>query len=110
MSLVLVPARRVPRWVDNFATRHGRTDLVVSDAALVGRAEDGSHFTARLPFAAGVTAGDGSPWSNGARSLMFDGKSPMKLPGLDLTGAEPFSMAPSPTVTGARSLRAVPPT
>ena len=34
-----------------------------------------------------------SPWNNGLRSLKFDGKSAMKLPGLDLTGSEPFSMA-----------------
>lgn len=38
------------RWVDNFSTRHGRTDLAVRDGALVGEASDGSHFTARLPF------------------------------------------------------------
>ena len=47
---------------------------------------------ARLPFEAGVTAGDESPWNNGVRSLKFDGKSAMKLPRLDLTGGEPFSM------------------
>jgi mono/diheme cytochrome c family protein len=47
---------------------------------------------ARLPFAPGVTAGGESPWDNGLRSLTFDGKSAMKLPGLDLTGVEPFSM------------------
>ena len=52
MSPVLVPAPRVPRWVDNFATRHGGTALEVTGGALVGRAEDGSHFAARLPFGA----------------------------------------------------------
>ena len=48
---------------------------------------------ARLPFETGVASGDESPWNNGVRSLTFDGKSAMKLPGLDLTGNEPFSMA-----------------
>ncbi len=36
--------------MDNFASRHGTSDLSSSEAALVGRADDGSHFTARLPF------------------------------------------------------------
>ena len=44
------------RWVDNFTSSHGDSDLAVVDGALHGRAEDGSHFTARLPFA---TAYDG---------------------------------------------------
>ena len=52
MSPVLVPAARIPRWVENFAGRHGETVLSVADGALVGRAEDGSHFAARLPFGA----------------------------------------------------------
>ena len=47
---------------------------------------------ARLPFDSGVTASGESPWNNGLRTLKFDGKSAMKLPGLDLTGVEPFSM------------------
>lgn len=52
MPLVLVPPRRLARWVDNFTASHGPTDLSVTDGALAGRAEDGSHFGARLPFAA----------------------------------------------------------
>jgi len=47
---VLVPTTRWQRWVDNFATGHGGADLLVVDGALHGRAEDGSHFAARLPF------------------------------------------------------------
>ena len=50
MTRVFVPRDRVPRWVGNFAARHGATDLGVSDGALRGTAEDGSTFTARLPF------------------------------------------------------------
>ena len=51
MPMVLVPTARLQRWVDNFTTSHGGTDLSVADGALAGRAEDGSHFTAHLPFA-----------------------------------------------------------
>jgi len=47
---VLVPAGRVERWVENFSARHGATSLSVDDGALRGLAEDGSTFTARLPF------------------------------------------------------------
>jgi hypothetical protein len=51
-SHVLVPPARWPRWVDNFTARHGAGSLLVADGALHGEAEDGSHFTARLPFGA----------------------------------------------------------
>ena len=47
-----IPASRVVRWVENFATRHGPTTYAVRDGALSGTAEDGSAFTARLPFGA----------------------------------------------------------
>jgi hypothetical protein len=47
---LLVPVERLPRWTDNFTTRHGATGLAVVKGALVGEAEDGSRFTARLPF------------------------------------------------------------
>ena len=58
MPDVLLPASRLERWVDNFASRHGATDLVVRDGALAGVADDGSDFTVRLPF---ETAYDGPP-------------------------------------------------
>ena len=58
MPSVLVPAARWERWVANFATGHGGADLTVADGALRGQAVDGSHFTARLPFA---SAYDGPP-------------------------------------------------
>lgn len=51
MPLVLVPPARWQRWVDNFASRHGDAAFTVEDGALRGRAVDGSHFVARLPFA-----------------------------------------------------------
>jgi len=47
---VLVPAARVQRWVDNFTERHGATSLAVTGGTLGGSAEDGSTFTAKLPF------------------------------------------------------------
>jgi hypothetical protein len=50
MSVVLVPADRVARWVDNFTGRHGDTVLAVAGGALRGTAADGSTFAARLPF------------------------------------------------------------
>jgi hypothetical protein len=37
--------------VDNFAAGHGGAELAVVDGSLRGQAADGSHFTARLPFA-----------------------------------------------------------
>ncbi|TGN65922.1 hypothetical protein EXE59_19685 [Nocardioides eburneiflavus] len=50
MPHVLVPVARWERWVANFATGHGGATLSVADGALCGRAVDGSHFAARLPF------------------------------------------------------------
>jgi hypothetical protein len=52
MTVVLVPAARLVRWVANFETRHGVTALAVSGGALTGMADDGSSFAARLPFEA----------------------------------------------------------
>jgi hypothetical protein len=57
---VLIPAPRWERWLENFEERHGPATLEVVDGALTGRAEDGSTFTARLPFStpyAGPVAG-----------------------------------------------------
>ncbi len=51
MTVVLVPADRVERWVDNFSQRHGAASLSVVDGLLRGEAQDGSRFLARLPFA-----------------------------------------------------------
>ena len=52
MTVVLVPAARCRRWVDNFAERHGGVELGVGGGVLSGAAPDGSAFTAALPFAA----------------------------------------------------------
>ncbi len=58
MTVVLVPAVRVERWVANFRDRHGATVLSAADGGLRGVAEDGSAFLARLPFSDGY---DGQP-------------------------------------------------
>ncbi len=52
MPVVLVPEARWERWCANFERGHGPSTYTVVDGALVGVAEDGSRFTARLPFAA----------------------------------------------------------
>lgn len=41
---------RLERWTANFLQRHGATASNVVDGALVGFAQDGSSFEARLPF------------------------------------------------------------
>ncbi len=51
MTDVLVPPARLVRWVANFETRHGSATLEVRDGGLVGVADDGESFRARLPFA-----------------------------------------------------------
>lgn len=58
MGLILVPASRIRRWVENFEGRHGALALAVRDAALTGEGEDGSTFEARLPL---ETPYDGPP-------------------------------------------------
>ena len=58
MTVVLVPAVRIGRWLENVGQRHGPVQLTVTDGALTGRAEDGTTFAARLPFGA---AYDGPP-------------------------------------------------
>ena len=50
MPTVLVPRQRVVRWFGNFETRHGAAHLTVADGELCGRAQDGSSFSAQLPF------------------------------------------------------------
>jgi hypothetical protein len=48
---VLVPAPRLARWFENFATRHGCSHLDTQGGRLVAVAEDGATATATLPFA-----------------------------------------------------------
>ena len=46
----LVPPERIPRWFENFESRHGRTDLTVVGDRLVATATDGEEAVASLPF------------------------------------------------------------
>jgi hypothetical protein len=58
---VFVPPARLSRWVANFGSRHGATDLRVDRGYLAGHGADGSSFRAELPFDlsyAGAGAGD----------------------------------------------------
>jgi hypothetical protein len=50
VPVVAVAPARWGRWIENFESSHGPTSYVVDAGALIGRAEDGSHFEARLPF------------------------------------------------------------
>ena len=67
MTVVLIPASRVARWVANFTERHGVVALSVHGAALNGRAEDGTTFVARLPF---DSAYDGPATAEGFTAAM----------------------------------------
>lgn len=53
MAQLFVASTRLDRWALNFLTRHGATAMNVADGALVGFAQDGSYFEARLPFGRG---------------------------------------------------------
>jgi len=44
-----------------------------------------------LPLESGLTVSEASPWT-GMPSLKFDGRAPLKLPGIDVSGDAPFSM------------------
>ncbi len=50
MTVIAVPSERLERWIDNFVERHGPTELTVANGCLTGEAEDGSTFSAALPF------------------------------------------------------------
>ncbi|GGF33750.1 hypothetical protein GCM10011519_04000 [Marmoricola endophyticus] len=62
MADLLVPPVRLPRWAENFESRHGPTSLRVADGALQGTAEDGASYAWRLPFGRGY---DGPPDRDG---------------------------------------------
>ncbi|MFT4084833.1 MAG: acVLRF1 family peptidyl-tRNA hydrolase [Nocardioides sp.] len=56
MAQVSVAPERIIRWMENFEHRHGASRLTVRDGGLRGDAEDGSWFSARLPFDRGYDA------------------------------------------------------
>lgn len=47
---VLVPAERLERWFENFASRHGEPQLAVREGRLCAAAPDGAVAEAALPF------------------------------------------------------------
>lgn len=54
----MVPPARVARWIENFESRHGATELDMAEGALSGVGEDGSTFTAQAPFGRSIAAAD----------------------------------------------------
>lgn len=52
MPTLSIPDARWVRWCENFERSHGAATYAVAGGALTGTADDGSTFTARLPFAA----------------------------------------------------------
>lgn len=90
---------RFDRWLRSAQRAQVQDPLASAELLSVASERDGarirrSGIDTRAPFESGITASDDSPWHNGSSTLTFDGKSAMTLPaGLDLTGAEPFSMA-----------------
>ncbi len=86
MTDVLVPVARLPRWVQNFAGRHGDPVLGVRSGALTGVAPDGSTFEARPPFARSY---DGPP----DPALFADSCAPPALWGVLLVRKGGFAVA-----------------
>lgn len=93
----MVPADRLPRWIDNFHERHGAGTWAVLDGALIGRADDGSHFTARLPFSAtyggpatveGFLAASLPPADWGVLLVRKGGFAVARLSGADITDSK----------------------
>lgn len=50
MTQLILPATRLPRWLDNFTTRHGETEVSVDAGALVATAADHSRAVVHLPW------------------------------------------------------------
>jgi hypothetical protein len=88
---------RFDRWLKSGERAQLQDPLADAEVLTVSADQDSAHVrrsgvASPLAFDTGVTPEAVSPWQ-GLRALKFDGKSAMKLPGLDLTGSEPFSMA-----------------
>ena len=101
MRARMAAARQSPNAsFDAWLASPGRTQLLApmagAETLAVSADRDAARVARRgvvsvLPLESGVALGDESPW-NGVRTLKLAGRSTMKLPGLDLTGDEPFSM------------------
>ena len=84
----LASRERMDAVVDPLTIRRSSPSPRRRDAGALSRRKG---VDSTLPFESGVTADDASPWT-GLPALKFDGKSSLKLPAIDLTGDEPFSM------------------
>jgi hypothetical protein len=90
------PNARFDAWLASRERTQVVDPLLDAEVLRVSAAPDGAQVSRKgvessMPLEAGVAVDEGSPWS-GVPSLKFDGKSSMKLPAIDLTGGEPFSM------------------
>jgi hypothetical protein len=89
--------RQFDEWVRSGARAQLQDPLTSAELLAVSADRDAARVRrsgsiSTLPFEAGVVADGGFPWYD-LPALRLDGKSAVKLPGLDLTGGEPFSMA-----------------
>ncbi|MCM0618920.1 acVLRF1 family peptidyl-tRNA hydrolase [Nocardioides bruguierae] len=57
-TTLLLPAQRLPRWLENFARRHGDPAFDLDAGVLVGRAPDGAWCRVALPGGHEATAPD----------------------------------------------------
>ena len=129
VPVVLVPPARWERWVDNFATRHGVPTSTRRRRRAARAAADGSHFAARLPFAASydgppeaaasrrrpgrrasgaccwcARAGSPSPGCGGADGRAQD-RPAARAGAHQGRGPEPAALRPAPRQPGAAGLR-----
>ena len=88
---------RFDRWLRSGERQTLRDPLADAELLAVSAGLDVAHVRrggviSTAAFDVGVTSDAVSPW-DGLRAMKFDPKSVMTLPGLDLTGGEPFTMA-----------------
>jgi mono/diheme cytochrome c family protein len=90
------PNARFDAWLASRDLQGVDDPLVDSEVLAVSAERNAVHVRrdrveSLLPLEAGVTVDDSALW-NGLPSLTFNGRSPIKLAGIDLTGDESFSM------------------
>ena len=90
------PNARFDTWLRTGARAQLQDPLAAAELLAIAADRDGARVrragvVTTVPLDAGVTSDDVSPWS-GLRALKFSDKSSMTVPGIGLTGGEPFSM------------------
>ena len=83
-------------WLRTGARAQLQDPLAAAELLAIAADRDGARVrrggvVTTAPLNAGVTSDEVSPWS-GLRALKFGDKSTMTVPGIGLTGSEPFSM------------------